>query len=240
MTMAERGILFSAPMVRAIIEGRKTQTRRIVKPQPISDAYNGRDGDFVIWDRTVQRLAPSPSGDPRSKITVPVPCPYGVAGARLWVRETWAAFIHTGTDKKLYHKHGVIRHETVGHLMQPREVVYRADGDDVTKPHRSNATSKWRPSIFMPRWASRLTLEVVAVRVERLSAISGEDVVAEGFDLPAGVDESAVARDRKNVAVALRFDFLGAFRRMNKLAPDADPWVWVVIFKRIEQEPRRG
>ncbi len=200
-----RGIIFRGDMVRAILDGRKTQTRRVVKPQPIRDPYNGCDGDLVIWGRTVQRLAPSPSGDSRSKITVPVPCPYGVPGDRLWVRETW--------------------HDS------PDGTIYRATKEQ----HGScdfGGDAPWKPSIFMPRSKSRLTLVVEAVRVERLSAITDEDAVAEGF-----VGHASANVDGAVLSVEPGEQYLAAFRAMHKLAADADPWLWVVTFKK---EPANG
>lgn len=215
-----RGIIFRGDMVRAILAGTKTQTRRVVKPQPIRDPYNGCDGDLVIWGRTVQRLAPSPSGDSRSKITVPVPCPYGVPGDRLWVRETWCpgrglAFVASPE----------ILMAPAGAALAPG-VIYSADGASLPPG------TKWRSSRFMPRWASRLTLVVEAVRVERLSAITDEDAVAEGF-----VGHASANVDGAVLSVEPGEQYLAAFRAMHNLAADADPWLWVVTFKK---EPANG
>ena len=135
--MTERGILFSAPMVRALLDGTKTQTRRVMRAR---DRVRDSNGERV-------------------------PSPYGVPGDRLWVRETWC---------------------------QPnpmaREVVYRADipaelldeERQVRREVGSGAYAPWRPSIFMPRWASRITLEVTDVRVQRVQDISESDAAAEG------------------------------------------------------------
>lgn len=172
--MKERPILFSGAMVRAILEGRKTQTRRLVKPQPPSTARSKKP-----WC-SVEDLLKA--------------CPYGVAGDRLWVRETFA-------------NNGY-------------ELFYRADGVALP-PRMPSGPAKWKPSIFMPRAACRLVLEVTAVRVERLQEISGGDAWAEGVsDGP-----------RPSLAIACYrrlWDSLNA-----KRAPWAsNPWVWVLTFSR--------
>lgn len=131
--MKERPILFSAPMVRAILEGRKTQTRRIIDHQPDAEG---------LWPRGT---APG-AGD----------CRHGKPGDRLWVRETWAGL-------------GV---------KNSAPIVYRADAPG---GERVRVDAPWRPSIFMPRNASRITLDITEVRVERLNDISPEDAEAEGL-----------------------------------------------------------
>ena len=130
--MKERPILFSAPMVRAILDGRKTMTRRVVKTQSVKyDVING---------------VPCPR---------PIPCPYGKPGDRLWVRETWA------------------------YRMDYSRIYYRADENLASIVNRLN--DRWVPSIFMPRAASRITLEITGVRVERLQNITEEDALSEGI-----------------------------------------------------------
>lgn len=160
--MKERPILFSGPMVRAIREARKTQTRRVVKEI---------DPDEFVSSNEADNLA--------------LCCPYGAVGDRLWVRETWQG------------NQGDIR--------------YGADGDSL---HGYNG---WRPSIFMPRWASRITLEVTGVRVERVQEISEEDAQAEG--------------------VAHRCDYKVVWDAINgkKYPWSSNPWVWVIEFKRAVQ-----
>lgn len=154
--MKERPIIFSDKMAQGIGDGRKTQTRRVVKPQPVL-----RDGDDSCWSwRYGEKNPPQLSrwfdvesfGDTLSRY-----CPYGQPGDRLWVRETWVEI-----------EHG-------------RNAAYRAD---TKEPFLSQI--KWSPSIFMPRWASRITLEVVSVRVERLQGISESDAIAEGVGVYGG------------------------------------------------------
>lgn len=194
----ERPILFSGPMVRAIIEGRKTQTRRVVKPQPIRDAFQGEDGATVLWDRWPARLVYT--GD-RSARTERLPCPYGVPGDRLWVRETCDYF--AGDEKE---------------PATMRRIQYRADDEDAAPA----CFGRWCPSILTPRWTSRIDLEIVSVRVERLQEIQEADAIAEGMTIKV----------RENGALAV---FRDGWDTINgKRAPWAsNPWVWVIQFRRL-------
>ena len=194
--MKERPILFSAPMVRAILAGQKTQTRRVVKPQPDPGCVGhfGLGNPFV---RTAERN---------------VGCPYGQPGDRLWVRETWREFIDSECVDGVRHELG-------------RDVLYRADGD--------SSKFAWRPSIFMPRWASRINLEVVHVRVEKLQDISEADAIAEGApgghgSIPGYLYAATPHEHYRHIWESI--NGTGSW--------DANPWVWVVEFKRIE--PPKG
>jgi len=178
----ERPILFSGPMVRAILEGRKTQTRRMVKPQPAI----ATPGCFDVTK-----------------------CPYGVVGDCIWVRETWAR-IHDGILHKLDPEPDIRTPHGNGW-----STVYRADGEPY---HWSDYGVPWRPSIHMPRWASRITLEIVSIRVERLQDIREEGASAEGVDW--GTRRVFAFRD-------LWDSIYGNW--------DANPWVWVVEFRRVEK-----
>lgn len=181
--MKERPILFSGPMVRAILEKRKTQTRRVIKPQPEAWAH-----DMVGWELAMPNCRPLyPDSFARSY------CPYGQPGDRLWVRETWT--IPDPTDK--------------------RTVCYRSSNDPIT------TGEKWKPSIYMPRWASRITLEITGVRVERLQDISESDAKAEGcphYETPDGT---------------CSYWFREYLKKHGHMEWDANPWVWVVEFKRV-------
>lgn len=176
MTPRERPIIFSDPMVRAILAGRKTQTRRIIRPQPDPDSYVG------WFDNIVGRPASFAVGRPMSSNVREISCPYGKAGYRLWVRETWHACPLCGHDQ------GPTR---------GRCISYRAGGwarapsgapddggerDDASQPTIGDCSQRgWRSPIFMPRWASRITLEVTRVWPERLLDISEADAKAEGL-----------------------------------------------------------
>ena len=198
--MKERPILFSAPMVRAIIEWRKTQTRRVVKPVGNDDAFVLLDHGTGFW--------PYRSDDGESSITAdgneaPHYCPYGQPGDRLWVREAF---------------HGY-------HWDQPR-AVYRADGEcqRVRTQIESYEVGRWTPSIHMPRWASRITLEVVCVRVERLNDISVSEAIAEGYD--GSVDDPIDPSVKWYAQLWESINGSGSWA--------ANPWVWVVEFKRVQ------
>jgi hypothetical protein len=175
----ERPILFSAPMVRAILAGTKTQTRRVAKGLALEWLSEGFEPAFVADD--ANRL-----------------CPYGQPGDRLWVREAWA------------------KTHCLGHEM----FVYRAEDN------RTDYGGPWKPSIHMPRGASRILLKIVSVRVERLQDISGNDCIAEGV---WRVEDKALGRSGEAVAA-----YRDLWEQIN--APgswDANPWVWVVEFRRV-------
>jgi hypothetical protein len=205
-----RPILFSGPMVRALLDGRKTQTRRAVKPQPPERWEGARPHKIALTtdDEGAELFAYSQSagnGDWTAR------CPYGVPGDRLWVRETWA---HDGPDLETVRT----RHED----MLP-------GGDSYGPYYRATEiapdTLLWRPSIFMPRWASRITLEITDVRVERLQDISEADALAEGVTHSLSHPAGRTAAENYSW---LWDDING------EGAWASNPWVWVLTFKRIE------
>ncbi|MEQ8395034.1 hypothetical protein [Thalassobaculum sp.] len=177
--MGDKPILFSGPVVRALLDGRKTQTRRILKPQPehkqIHD-FRGRrlwecDHRMWCWKHLVlDNIWDFPDGEDRK--TLAAAQRYAV-GDRLWVRESFAIVPRTAYRMS----------EGVQQTLRPENdhdaAIYR-EGWDRSKP------GPWRPSIHMPRWASRLTLTVTDVRVQRLQDISEADAVAEGVSGSAG------------------------------------------------------
>lgn len=197
--MKDRPILFSGEMVRAILDGRKTQTRRIARP------LLGVDLDAVVWHAHEEAFRPWLVGE----IGDPILCPYGVPGDRLWVRETWSV---------LYPQH----------VDSPDEpTFYRADYTEAQQ--RELILPSWRPSIFMKRARSRITLEIVGVRVERLQDITDEDAKAEGVYPAPFCEWFAPGNEHKEKFASL----WGAIN--GKRAPwDSNPWVWVVEFKRAE------
>jgi hypothetical protein len=150
--MNDRPIIFSGPMVRAILEGRKTQTRRVIKPQPTEPAN-------TPWLKNGW-LEPSR-------------CPHGQPGDRLWVKETF--FDNRKYEAAVGFKIGVAQ-----------DYDYKADHEVAP-----DSKVKWIPSIFMPRWASRITLEITDMRVQRVQDISEEDAKAEGVDYPAEGPQSS-------------------------------------------------
>lgn len=227
----ERPILFSGPMVRAILDGTKTQTRRIVKPQPvdISELRDMEDdGPLQTFIESGVLRTPARWG------SHPVPCPYGAPGDRLWVRETFGiydgeGFEHVGIPKE-----------------KPRgfHVVWGADCSPAVLE-----VFRFRPSIHMPRWASRTLLEIVSVRVERLNDITEEGATKEGIPcikptpserrhgiedgvyLVPGLSQST-GQPRWNCTAKAAFGDL--WQSINGPGSwDANPYVWVVEFKRI-------
>ena len=214
LNMNEKPIIFSGPMVRAILDGRKTQTRRVVKPQP-DKVFDGSPWKFR------HSIRQGHSGHDR------LACPYGVPGDRLWVREAWSLDPCPGPNYR------------GGPMLDKGEVMYRAT-DGWAGP--------WRPSIHMPRRASRITLEVTKVRVERLEQISEGDAVAEGarkFDelepsshRYANPAKWSMEENRTKEAECLtsaRWAFANYWEKLNaKRSPwSSNPWVWVVEFKRL-------
>jgi hypothetical protein len=201
--MKERPILFSAPMVRAILAGTKTQTRRIVKPTPqmVTDRsiqpWDGEAADLLgLLTKTGKR------------------CPYGQPGDRLWVRETHAPQADCWGSWERW-----IRGEG-----GPAPIIrYAADRE---KPA---FVERWRPSIHMPRWASRITLEITGVRVERLKAISEADAAAEGVATWA---PGALSPDGQAAYPSEQYQWL--WQSINGAESwHADPWVWVVEFRPV-------
>ena len=237
--MKERPILFSAPMIRALRAGEKTQTRRMVK----GAASWAELANVSVWNGETVAYFEGPLDPPQldchRQVSAPIRCPYGAVGDRLWCRETWACL---GGDEDLY------QHE-------PRAVSYRAtwDQDQYAQfPDRAPFTDyvpggRWRPSIFMPRWASRLTLPVAEVRVERVQAISEADALAEGMEhyWNSLTYEEAVGVGNAWTEAAIRYgwektppDFRGLYAVLwdkinGKGSFAADPFVWVVSTERV-------
>lgn len=204
--MKERPILFSGEMVRAILDGRKTMTRRVMKRQP-----HGA-GEWVL--RGENWLFP----DVCPYITIK--CPYGQPGDRLWVRETWASLDGVDhlspKDIELLCRDAGYKTGPCGDLWYQADNSYRQWGDD------KQTKGKWRPSIHMPRWASRINLEITDVCVERLQDISEEDARSEGINNPLG-----------SLALNIFPSLWDSINLKRGYGWDSNPWVWVVEFKRL-------
>lgn len=227
----ERPILFSGDMVRAILEGRKTQTRRVIKSNQRLPSYFGPAGDtqdLINWGYeceagTYAVLARDVPESEREECWS-LPCPYGAPGDRLWVRETWCQaadpITSKTTDRVLYRA--------------TDECEFLDDGDGFPVENKDGSyKSPWRPSIHMPRWACRLVLEVTDVRVERLRGIHWTDMVAEGVNCPAhdfsGGFCCSECPDRR-LAFARLWDSINK----KKHPWESNPWVWVVEFRKVE------
>lgn len=226
--MKERGIIFSAPMVRALLEGRKSQTRRIVK-LPKSACIVEED----LADMTEYYVK---CGH----------CPYGQPGDRLWVRENWVyrgseAHLGGGKDPSAaawvkYPADGIERtiprpfHDNSGVPSQRRQREGESDWD------YNEYIQRWfhacRPSIHMPRWASRINLEVTGVRVEKLQDISQDDAKAEG---PTRANAGDFGLETSKSAFRRLWDSIHG-----EAAWDLNPWLWVISFKRIPTPGQEG
>ena len=211
--MKEKPMLYSGPMVRAILEDLKTQTRRVMKehpPLPWKVEIHG-DSLFVL------------DGGWKKFCKVPHP-----VGSRIWVKETWRTVNDPAT--------------CIGDAL---EIDYRADG--ITRIMDKVGKSRWRPSIHMPRWASRINLEVTEVRVERLQEITNEDALEEGivdwcpYDRCGGIGYLPQNHTvtEPEVCECSHFDGVEVYKLLWESINgpgswDQNPWVWVYTFKRIK------
>ncbi|WP_281080708.1 morphogenetic protein [Klebsiella quasivariicola] len=210
--MTERGMIFNAEMVRAILDGRKTQTRRIMAPQPADDIERCifPNPEAIGWKSSLRHKHGS---------TTAHFCHYGKPGDRIWVRETFQGPLFDYDLMDSYCKDPTP-------FEKPEFCVYKADG--VPAPEFYNADDElhccWRPSIHMPRWASRILLEITNVRVERLKSISDGDAIREGC---------STADMKSGDCVADVFARLWASIYGDE-SWNSNPWVWVIEFKRVE------
>lgn len=264
--MKERGIIFSGDMVRAILDGRKTQTRRAVTPQPPNEttlvSQSCKPGWFAYKEWETRK------GDECLTLAALGDCPYGVPGDRLWVRETWWSIVEEIERAKggyeTWHK---LRYDADGLVeywpysihtdfkYPSAHLLIDCPGDDAY-------AEKKRPSIHMPRWASRITLEITDVRVERVQEITPSDTLAEGIDLPVpancstpsqrpdGWDGWSDAKKDEWISGQARVmyfsrcadveDHVVAFHKLwdslnvkRGYGWEANPWVWALTFKRL-------
>lgn len=215
--MRERPIIFNAEMVRAVLDGRKTQTRRIVKGVPSAHDFQGwvlsstcpKDESKACWAIGKSPILNKP---------IRVRCPFGAVGDRLWVRETFRVHSRATDVATLVYKAS----EQQSWTQQTHRVP-------IEKCHKPAVVDKWTPSIHMPRWASRIKLEITGVRVERLNSMTERDAIAEGCigghnSIP-GYHYSATPHEHFHHVWQ---SIYGADSWV------ANPWVWVVEFRRTE------
>lgn len=235
----ERPILFSAEMVRAILEGRKSQTRRVIKGAP-HDVAGAK-----VWHVTAEAYGTDCFRFTRCSPWIDIECPYGKPGDRLWVKETFVLQNAVDDEPPPFNDGRPIQYFDGEYSntawQQPH---YRAtdpepelDMGDGTEPR-----CKWSPSIFMPRWASRITLEIVKVRVERVQEISEEDAKAEGCErgTRAEDDDTYMTPDAEQTGYfpprtyvagySMLWDSINAKRGYSF---ESNPWVWVIEFRRL-------
>ncbi|MEL5403214.1 hypothetical protein PTQ96_11025 [Serratia ureilytica] len=212
--MKERPVIFNGEMVRAILDGRKTQTRRVMKPQPEPCYRGGHWWPSNMFKTMLHIEEQMQNGAGGWGGLAGDACPFGAVGGRLWVRETFMDLTGTGIEA------------TTGKF---EGFAYRADtpagsyGDEVRKEYGL----KWTPSLHMPRKACRILLEITAVRVERLNDISEEDAKAEGVAPSQHIITPPEA--------LYRVGFLKLWQSIyGEESWGANPWVWVIEFRRLE------
>lgn len=253
--MTERPILFSGPMIRALLAGTKTQTRRLVRNTTGGCAACFNDPRLAVPHHGEEAIF---GGGPYLRLAYcehndrggdRIRCPYGVPGDRLWVRETWAtpqqdivayqadgkagAWMGNGEGGRMFIHHGWIdgaaSSERTGRWFGLTKYSDR---------RRKDGSGAWRSGRFMPRWASRLTLEVTSVRVERLQDITEADILAEGVTVDMAAEMTGVpwsSLPTLHHAWAAGWDSING-----KRAPwDSNPWVWVLGFRRASAD-RKG
>lgn len=206
--ITERGMIFNGEMVRALLDGRKTQTRRIVKGTDGAVKFckewniNGEEVFVVLGEKDHTGMNP---------VLGAISCPFGAVGDRIWVREAFRVHSRATDVATLVYKAS----ERNSWTEQTRRVP-------VAVCNKPATPEKWTPSLHMPRWASRILLEITGVRVERLRSMSQDDARAEGVIAASGPMEAGLA-----------------FRELwdsiyGEESWKANPWVWVIEFKRVE------
>ena len=218
--MTDKPILFSAPMVRAIIDGRKSKTRRIMKPQPVGPV-------FISTDPKTPRYC-LPYNETLTMGGLAMRCPYGQPGDRLWVRETCRADeLPSGLDGVRYLADDCFIPIENTEAASDAWISLAAYGQRLSGHHKCRKV----PAIHMPRWASRITLEITGIRVERLQDISESDALAEGsYQWWGELDDDAASKINGH-----RNAYRALWESINSHGSwAANPWVWVVEFRRIE------
>lgn len=254
--MKERGMIFNAEMVRAILDGRKTQTRRIVKGADGAVKFskewdiNGEEIFVVLGEKDHTGMNP---------VLGAISCPLGAVGDRIWVRETWGVVSHElDEDGRIQpwtpdRPAKVINEMPFGNGYYSGHAIYAADGDFTwgDDDGYEDGRSCWKPSIHMPRAASRILLEITDVRVERLNAISEEDAIAEGMQgvicpcCKGDSEYSTSQYDSETLAVVDEIPCRACESNRSKFFTLWDSiygygqhcigeWVWVIEFKRVE------
>lgn len=231
--MKERGMIFNGEMVRALLDGRKTQTRRIMKPQPEPCPRGGHWWPSNVFKTMLHVEDEMQNGKGGWGGLVGDACPFGDVGDRIWVRETWAEAGASAPDLKLYRANYPEHVPSIYENVPPAEEI------------------RWTPSIHMPRTASRILLEITGVRVERLNAISEEDAIKEGMQgvicpcCKGDSEYSTSQYDAETLAVVDEIPCRACESNRSKFFTLWDSiygygqhcigeWVWVIEFKRVE------
>lgn len=233
-TIKERPILFSAPMINALLEGRKTQTRRAMKPQPVKDYSNaGKTFGRHTWNQKII-----------SEIKLPK-YPYGKVGDRLWVRETFASESNWNIECEAdypppFNDGRPIKRETHPEYGSYWEQChYRATDSepDLSYDDMEDPSCRWKPSIHMPRWASRINLEITDIRVERVQDIKKSDIYAEGViakNMPDEFSADSVLSVDGKVYLSWATAWINLWNSINEkrgFGWEKNPYVWCLTFK---------
>ncbi len=241
--MKERGMIFNGEMVRAILDDRKTQTRRIVKAADGAVKFckewdiNGEEVFVVLGEKDHTGMNP---------VLGAISCPLGAVGDHIWVRETWGVVSHELDEDGRIQPWTPDRPATAIHEMPfgngyySGHAIYAADGDFTwgDDDGYEDGRSCWKPSIHMPKAASRILLEITDVRVERLNSISQEDAEAEGIDMEELYDSQDCYDCIADHNMTGRPTATGAFKYLwesiyGEESWKTNPWVWVIEFKRV-------
>jgi len=221
--MKERPMIYTGDMVRALLRevDPKTMTRRVMKPQPPTVAVPCTCIAGVKHFYTRKEPPPTDSSEPTTE-TLTIKCPYGQPGDRLWVRETWAAE-HYWDNKK----------PSEIPMMDPFNPKYKSPIAFLDTDWGGDRVGKTRSPIFLPRWASRILLEITAVRVERVQEITPIDAVREGCPKYHEYDNQGLFI--KAISPLDRFHILwDSINAKRGYSWEANPWAWVVVFKRVQ------
>ena len=231
--MTERGMIFNAEMVQAILDGRKTQTRRPIKWKQTRFTEIGEREDGSKWPW---------SEDAEHACDFWHPCPFGAVCDRIWVRETWSDVNLDGAPAVAYRADDEVYDLMENESLLDEDGAFNYQDTRVSKYQFaawhsdliSGIEGNWRPSIHMPRWASRILLEITGVRVERLNAISQEDAQAEGMDL-TGWRPTYSDPDSGGEVLTPYDNFAQLWESIyGEESWKANGWVWVISFKRVE------
>ncbi|PEN24384.1 hypothetical protein F0332_016115 [Klebsiella grimontii] len=240
--MKEHGMIFNGEMARAILDGRKTQTRRIIKNQRQGESWSVQSAKNPLVLKHTHDWWLANATKPYSALI----CPFGAVGDRIWVRETWATL---GNEDGCYvdwednlckgDERSAARIYRASCEQRPGDYgLWSIPDDAYWKPHTKDHKFEgaWRPSIHMPRWASRITLEITCVRVERLNAISEHDAQAEGVAKLRGGFWQHYQPGWTQHQLSARGSFVTLWKSIyGEESWNSNPWVWVIEFKRIEE-----
>ncbi|MES2218401.1 MAG: hypothetical protein V4501_08310 [Pseudomonadota bacterium] len=238
----ERPILFSAPMINAILDGRKTQTRRIVKPTKkhaegviILDGGTNRRWPYNMFDG---------SEADGNGMEFPIGCPYGLVGDRIWVRETWSPISENWREAEdLMYEGNNFWYKATYEKDMIAEGLSKEDAKSIVE--HDHIINGWRPSIHMPRIASRINLEVTNLRIEMLNDISEKDAIAEGAQfVDFGKDQYGQQKagwrcdktpgNYEESLVSAKYAFFNLWEKLNGIdSVEKNPWVWVIEFTKI-------